>query len=277
MYGVHNMYKKKTERERGTRNRSENLHRSTPLKEAGPVWLVRRCETLAANAVVLDNMWSKPVADHSEAEFLVTIVARESQPLGWNLWNEGHSRYKLTNRCPLSSSCRTRIVGHHFSFTQVFIAYLFLRIDLVTTYFETQKLTYSGLTSRWINQYLAFPFSLSYAANMWICFKQTSLLGTLMHYKGIPSLPLPSLSLTALSHPLIFKYSFAWVHEQYPVFSIENSNVEKYLLYASRYLSRWRDVKRQVSLLIHQFVDFPQKQRYFHMEACMIHIIYIHK
>lgn len=64
--------------------------------------------------------------------------------------------------------------------------------------------------------------------------------------------------------------------EQYPVFGIENSNGEKYLLYASRYLSRWRDVNRQVSLLIHQFVDFPQNHRYFHVKTCIIHT-YLHK
>lgn len=60
---------------RETEKRSrENLVHSTPLKEVGPVWLVRRCESLAA--AILDNMWSKPVADRFEVKFLVIISSR---------------------------------------------------------------------------------------------------------------------------------------------------------------------------------------------------------
>jgi len=65
-------------KEKDKRN-CENLEYSTPLEEVGPVWLVRRCETLAANAAILDNMWSKPVADRSKVEFLLIISSRENQ------------------------------------------------------------------------------------------------------------------------------------------------------------------------------------------------------
>lgn len=167
------------------------------------MWLVRRCETLAANAAVLDNMWSKPVADHSEAEFLVTVSSRgevKRAPRKKPVWMDTSlidpfkrrgslsDRYILRNRL-FSFFTHTKIVHHYFLFIHVFIAYLCFRIDLVKhiSIHKSDTLAYSGLTSRWINQYLAFSFSLSYAADTCICFKQTSLLDTLWHHKGISS------------------------------------------------------------------------------------------
>lgn len=87
MVYVVNIYKdvacicKKREREKG----SWKSRDSTPMEEVGPVWLVRRCETLAANAAILDNMWSKPVADRSKVEFHVIISSREEESPGKRL------------------------------------------------------------------------------------------------------------------------------------------------------------------------------------------------
>lgn len=74
-------YGMRVKREKEKRSR-ENLQYPTPMEEVGPVWLVRRCETLAANAAILDNMWSKPVADHSEVEFHIIISSRGEKASG---------------------------------------------------------------------------------------------------------------------------------------------------------------------------------------------------
>lgn len=115
--------KKDGEKEGETRNRSENLHRSTPLEEAGPVWLVRRCETLAANAVVLDNMWSKPVADRSEAKIpRYCIIARGERASLLDRAFETKDALD-TNLIPFSLWAFSN--WRHFLFIHVFIAYIY--------------------------------------------------------------------------------------------------------------------------------------------------------